>query len=538
MNVEEERIIDAYEDCFVINKEFFLKQLKLSKSHPEKKATSTYILILVWIFLNVATILIVLSHYFTLESFKNFFLAFVLTNIIVIPLLNLFLGPLFEQMIKFIWMRSKKFQNQLKIYDDSVIFTANANNTKDNFAELVNKLFSAENLQQINPDSFPKIIKSLYRVNDLYFEYIELENKINYTKKSSLVNSITPISFLSFLNISRQLTYDTFEVLRDYIDFYNSFLNRIKFRKAQIGRRRVTHTISAEIDYAYNEFFIEKKVDEKLVSFYKCFTEEEIQVLNLDFIKNELEALQLMKQRYMSAYTPKEIVRYPYVRSKEINKNYSDTSSIRTEKALVLVPSNENKNIDNIKELERKGYRENDNSSNKESSSKIKINSTENNFSETNKASTNKNKVKRKTKISKELLEQKLKQNNLVGELGEQFIFEKELEKMGSKIKPGFKIIHSSKELGDGLGYDIESFEDDYKKKYIEVKTTTATEIAPFFLSKNELNKLQSLSNLQIYRVINFSLLDRNGDIVKIISKKQLEDEYDIVPSSYLVRLK
>ncbi len=122
--------------------------------------------------------------------------------------------------------------------------------------------------------------------------------------------------------------------------------------------------------------------------------------------------------------------------------------------------------------------------------------------------------------------------------MGEQYIFEIELEKMASKIKPGFGVIHSSKEVGDGLGYDIESFDNDYKKKYIEVKTTIADENTAFFLSKNEMNKFQTLSNLHIYRVVNFNLSGGSGDVIQITTKKQLEDEYRVVPSNYLVRLK
>lgn len=45
----------------------------------------------------------------------------------------------------------------------------------------------------------------------------------------------------------------------------------------------------------------------------------------------------------------------------------------------------------------------------------------------------------------------------------------------------------SSKEDGDGLGYDIASFSPDGQDRLIEVKTTTGWERTPFHISRNEL---------------------------------------------------
>jgi len=45
-----------------------------------------------------------------------------------------------------------------------------------------------------------------------------------------------------------------------------------------------------------------------------------------------------------------------------------------------------------------------------------------------------------------------------------------------------------SKELGDGLGYDIRSFEIDGSEIFLEVKTTTSGRATPFFVSANEVS--------------------------------------------------
>jgi hypothetical protein len=49
------------------------------------------------------------------------------------------------------------------------------------------------------------------------------------------------------------------------------------------------------------------------------------------------------------------------------------------------------------------------------------------------------------------------------------------------------QVSHISVERGDGLGYDILSFEPDSRERLIEVKTTRFGEYTPFYVSANEL---------------------------------------------------
>ena len=62
-----------------------------------------------------------------------------------------------------------------------------------------------------------------------------------------------------------------------------------------------------------------------------------------------------------------------------------------------------------------------------------------------------------------------------------------------------------SKEIGDGLGYDVASFKPDGSPLYIEVKTTRGAAKAPFLVSANEVAVSAELKDAYaIYRVFNF----------------------------------
>jgi len=68
------------------------------------------------------------------------------------------------------------------------------------------------------------------------------------------------------------------------------------------------------------------------------------------------------------------------------------------------------------------------------------------------------------------------------------------------------KIEWVSKDLGDGLGFDILSKNLNGSDKYIEVKTTKLGKEAPFFFSYNEYNfSLKNSPNYHLYRVFDFS---------------------------------
>ncbi|KAD3515011.1 DUF3883 domain-containing protein [Arthrobacter yangruifuii] len=67
------------------------------------------------------------------------------------------------------------------------------------------------------------------------------------------------------------------------------------------------------------------------------------------------------------------------------------------------------------------------------------------------------------------------------------------------------KVQHVSLSEGDGLGYDIRSFNTDGSSRFIEVKTTRRSKEWPFFVSRNELRfSREEPTNYYLYRLFQF----------------------------------
>lgn len=77
-----------------------------------------------------------------------------------------------------------------------------------------------------------------------------------------------------------------------------------------------------------------------------------------------------------------------------------------------------------------------------------------------------------------------------LGRKGEEYVFESELKRLhdGGSKELAQRVRWTSDEDGDGAGYDMASLELDGSDWLIEVKTTTGTAVAPFFISANELH--------------------------------------------------
>ena len=117
--------------------------------------------------------------------------------------------------------------------------------------------------------------------------------------------------------------------------------------------------------------------------------------------------------------------------------------------------------------------------------------------------------------------------NNEIGDQGEEFILEFEIDRLievlsidrTSAIQ---NVQHLSRLQGDGLGYDISSINDDGSPRYIEVKTTSGGFNQPFYMSKNEKNFFEEYGDSAfIYRVYNFNRETRRGDVT-IINQSEL----------------
>lgn len=110
-------------------------------------------------------------------------------------------------------------------------------------------------------------------------------------------------------------------------------------------------------------------------------------------------------------------------------------------------------------------------------------------------------------------------ENKRTGDLGELWVLKNEIDflKQNNKEKLAKKVNHVSVNKGDGLGYDILSFNLDGTEKYIEVKTTKGKLNTTFYITRNELEKSKfQKDNYFLYRVYEFDEENQTAKILKI----------------------
>jgi hypothetical protein len=97
--------------------------------------------------------------------------------------------------------------------------------------------------------------------------------------------------------------------------------------------------------------------------------------------------------------------------------------------------------------------------------------------------------------------------NTSLGLAGEEFVVHYERWRLISKghERLANKVEHVAKTQGDGLGYDVLSFDVRGEEKLIEVKTTSFGRETPFFITRNEveLSRAQS-EQFHLYRLFEF----------------------------------
>ena len=128
-------------------------------------------------------------------------------------------------------------------------------------------------------------------------------------------------------------------------------------------------------------------------------------------------------------------------------------------------------------------------------------------------------------------------ENKLIGDLGELWVLEYEALKLKkfNQNKRIHEIEHTSKNIGDGTGFDIKSFDENGGTIFIEVKTTSGGLDAPFFITRNELEKSKQTSeSYLLYRVYNFDWSRSTADL--LIIKGDLENLCDF-PTNFKVQL-
>ena len=80
--------------------------------------------------------------------------------------------------------------------------------------------------------------------------------------------------------------------------------------------------------------------------------------------------------------------------------------------------------------------------------------------------------------------------NTTLGTAGEEFVVRFEHWRLNQLGQPKLadRVEHVSQTRGDGLGYDVLSFDANGKERFIEVKTTAFSKETPFFVTRNELD--------------------------------------------------
>ncbi len=97
--------------------------------------------------------------------------------------------------------------------------------------------------------------------------------------------------------------------------------------------------------------------------------------------------------------------------------------------------------------------------------------------------------------------------NRSLGEAGEVFAVQFERWRLAAAGMGQLadQVKHVAKDEGDGLGFDIRSYETDGRERFIEVKTTSFGDRTPFFVSANELRFARGHAEaFRLYRLFDF----------------------------------
>lgn len=119
---------------------------------------------------------------------------------------------------------------------------------------------------------------------------------------------------------------------------------------------------------------------------------------------------------------------------------------------------------------------------------------------------------------------QEAKSNKEIGDAGEEFVYQYERDEVKKyKLGDDKQVRRVAKLDGDGLGYDILSYDKYGNEKYIEVKTTSGPEDGHIFITANELAQSEKLpEQYYLYRVYEFDKVNLKGKIS--IRKGSLKD--------------
>lgn len=124
--------------------------------------------------------------------------------------------------------------------------------------------------------------------------------------------------------------------------------------------------------------------------------------------------------------------------------------------------------------------------------------------------------------------------NVSLGDAGEQFVlmFERaRLRSLGCESLAS-RVERVAESLGDGVGFDVLSFEPDGRERFVEVKTTKYGSATPFFVTQPEVRfSAEEADRYRLYRVFSFSKRPRLFELVGSV-----RESCDLSVRSYVAR--
>jgi len=99
--------------------------------------------------------------------------------------------------------------------------------------------------------------------------------------------------------------------------------------------------------------------------------------------------------------------------------------------------------------------------------------------------------------------------NRQTGDIGEKFVFDLEQYRLNQAGRDDLaqKVVWASKDMGDGLGFDILSHDEiDGSEQMLEVKTTGLGKLSPFYVTSNEVRCSENIpSQFKLFRVFDIT---------------------------------
>lgn len=143
-----------------------------------------------------------------------------------------------------------------------------------------------------------------------------------------------------------------------------------------------------------------------------------------------------------------------------------------------------------------------------------------------------------KARKSPDYLE-KEKKNRKLGLRGEELVIQFERDRLNDLGLNHLvdKVEHTSQLVGDGVGYDIKSFDENGNEIYIEVKTTKGGKTTGFFISPNEIKFSRMMRDqYYLYRICNYSYETNTG--ICMIFNGSIEDYVHLRPTEFKAVIK